>query len=203
MNNNKEFVYLQSIISSISAIPLALGDSSWEKEWMEKTGLTDRQDDILKRVSKRPISVTKDRRLISITESVKNNNPSHARIPLAPLSLSKGEAFPSIQPKTNWTLEKLWNRMDVNIRLLQTNDKTAFAENLLDILLRFASSIPASEAESDVSLYDKAKTMAAQAVCLEQWAAEGNANEDEFLLIGADFSGRCRGSSHSSRNWTF
>ena len=189
MFNNKELVYLQSIISSISAIPLTLGDSSWEKEWKEKIGLTDNQDDILKKVSKHPISVTKDRRLVSITELVKNDSPSRARIPLAPLSLSKDEAFPKEQPKENWTLEKLWSRMDTNIRLLQANDKTAFAENLLDILFRFASSIPASEEENDVSLFDKAKTTAAQAVCLEQWKAEGNAKEDEFLLIGADFSG--------------
>ena len=99
MVNNKELVYLQSIISSVSAIPLALGDSSWKKEWMEKTDLTDKQDDILKKVSKHPISVTKDRRLISITELVKNDAPSRARIPLAPLSLSKDEAFPKDQPK--------------------------------------------------------------------------------------------------------
>lgn len=78
----------------------------------------------------------------------------------------------------------------------------AYAETLLNLLFKYASSIPYDVSIStDISLYDHLKTTAALAVCLSEFEDAKACNKDNdakacnkdndapFLLIGADFSG--------------
>lgn len=71
--------------------------------------------------------------------------------------------------------------------------KRAFAETFLNLLYKYASSIPYDiTISTDISLYDHQKTTAALAVCLSDFQDAEDSDKDDnvpFLLIGADFSG--------------
>lgn len=105
----------------------------------------------------------------------------------APLSLTKS-SFPRKKTVEKPNIEELWKRIIQNIKQLQTGGDKILAENLLNILFRYASSIPGSKTNLDISLYDQTRIAASIAICLNE-SANYAEKDKPFLLIGADFSG--------------
>lgn len=111
--------------------------------------------------------------------------------PLLPVQLSKKffpkEAFENEVP--DYT--SLWGQFNSDLKLIQANTYHAFAETLLNLLFKYAVTIPSSTINlPDVSLYDHLKTTAALAVCLYDFEnSEHQPSDSPFLLIGADLSG--------------
>jgi CRISPR-associated protein Csm1 len=109
-------------------------------------------------------------------------------LPVATMSLSKA-VFPAEHTDTP-DYASLWKSFRADFKFIQSTDYTAFSETFLQLLLKYASCIPASTINfPDVSLYDHAKTTAALAVCLYDFQESREESRQPFLLIGADFSG--------------
>lgn len=90
--------------------------------------------------------------------------------------------------------KKLYEEFNEEYKCIKVDLTTrAYAETLLNLLFKYASSIPYDVSIStDISLYDHLKTTAALAVCLSEFEDAKDCNKDNdapFLLIGADFSG--------------
>ena len=90
--------------------------------------------------------------------------------------------------------KKLYEEFNEEYKCIKVDLTTrAYAETLLNLLFKYASSIPYDVSIStDISLYDHLKTTAALAVCLSEFEDAKACNKDNdapFLLIGADFSG--------------
>lgn len=136
----------------------------------------------------------KKKRMTSIIQYIncpKLDDKKIFHIPLLPVQLSK-EFFPkeSFEDKTpDYT--SLWKQFNSDLKLIQANTYHAFAETLLNLLFKYAVTIPSSTINlPDVSLYDHLKTTAALAVCLYDFETSDHQPSDApFLLIGADFSG--------------
>ncbi len=131
-----------------------------------------------------------DRRMVSILETIGcNKKDSWKSIPHSRLKLSK-EVFPTSKIDSEQSYVELWNDFIAEFKFIQANTYKAFAETFLSLLLKYTSYIPSNVTDfCDVSLYDHSKSTAALAVCLLEHKQKGNANENPFLLIGADFSG--------------
>lgn len=132
----------------------------------------------------------KKKRMVSILEGIKENstqNPHH--LPVVSMSLSK-EYFPKLTFEGDPDYKKLWESFINEFKFIQSNTYRAFSETLLNLLLKYTSTIPASTMDfPDVSLYDHLKTTAAIAVCLYDFSNSATESENPFLLIGADISG--------------
>lgn len=82
------------------------------------------------------------------------------------------------------------NQLQANIKNLQKDNPHVLADNLLQLLYRYASFIPANGQSPDVSLYDQTRVASAIGICLYDTLKEQPLNpEKPMLLIGADFSG--------------
>lgn len=82
------------------------------------------------------------------------------------------------------------NQFQANIKNLQKDNPHVLADNLLQLLYRYASFIPANGQSPDVSLYDQTRVASAIGICLYDTLKEQPLNpEKPMLLIGADFSG--------------
>ena len=121
------------------------------------------------------------------TINVKNDNGFHYSLLPAPLSINKS-SFPQKKTGEKLDLGDLWNRIVLNVQQLQKDNDRILADNLLNILFRYATSIPSNKKNLDVSLYDHTRVAASIASCLYEVAKE-EPKEKPFLLIGADFSG--------------
>lgn len=134
----------------------------------------------------------KKKRMVSVMETIKSSSEKSnwMHLPIGKLNLSK-----SCFPKESFIQEpdyaKLWDGFVSEFKFIQADTYRAFSETMLNLLLKYASCIPASTIDfPDVSLYDHLKTTAALAVCLYDYQQEENHDsESPFLLIGADFSG--------------
>jgi len=137
----------------------------------------------------------KTKRMVSILETVKFNNSTPTEIkyhlPVCSVNLSN-DYFPKPSFEQVPDYEKLWNDFITEIKFIQSDTYRAYAETFLNLLYKYAVTVPSSTINfPDVSLYDHLKTTAALAVCLydvQQNPDTENA-ENPFLLIGADVSG--------------
>ncbi|MBP7103354.1 MAG: type III-A CRISPR-associated protein Cas10/Csm1 [Bacteroidales bacterium] len=132
----------------------------------------------------------KKKRMVSILESIngtKSQNPHH--LPVKAMTLSK-DSFPKLTFDEYPDYKKLWELFVGEFKFIQSNTYRAFSETLLNLLSKYASTIPASTMDfPDVSLYDHLKTTAAIAVCLYDYNNSEKKSENPFLLIGSDISG--------------
>ena len=137
----------------------------------------------------------KNKRMVSILETVKFNNSSKTEIkyhlPVDRVKLSK-DFFPKDNFENAPDYKKLWNDFITEIKFIQSDTYRAYAETFLNLLYKYAVTVPSSTINfPDVSLYDHLKTTAALAVCLYDVKENPDAKntENQFILIGADVSG--------------
>lgn len=111
-------------------------------------------------------------------------------LPVCPVSLS-ADNFPQKTFNVNPDYAGLWEAFTREFKtILQTSNIKAFSETLLNLLLKYTSTVPSSTVNfPDVSLYDHLKTTASLAVCLSDWKQDGKPDDDPFMMIGGDFSG--------------
>ncbi len=136
----------------------------------------------------------KKKRMIPIAQYVNRAQGREDKcyhLPIRPVELSK-----AFFPKADFGDEvpdyaSLWERFKADFRLIQANTYHAFSETLLNLLFKYAVTIPSSTIHfPDVSLYDHLKTTAAIAICLYDFGqACPQSSAAPFLLIGADLSG--------------
>lgn len=129
-------------------------------------------------------------RLQSLLEQIKTNvkRPEYFQ-PMMPVTL-KGSFFPVKDKDGRGELAGLWKKIKENIESLKQDDTRVLAENILNVLFRFAVTIPSSAKCQDVSLYDQTRVAASFAVCLYELQESGETPKDgELRLIGGDFSG--------------
>lgn len=129
-------------------------------------------------------------RLQSLLEQIKTDGKSHEYYqPMIPVTLSDS-FFPVKVRNSNNELLKLWVKIKENVNNLKQEDIRVLAENILNILFRFAVTVPSSAKCQDVSLYDQARIAASFAVCLyELQESRETPSDGELRLIGGDFSG--------------
>ena len=161
-------------------------------------------------------------RMVSILENLgklenkeiqANKNPKYF-LPILPLSLDTNETtgitntklfFPQEKDKFKETqiqdYTKLWECFTKEVKQIAAfTDFKVFAETLLNLLHKYAITVPSSTDTSlqDISLYDHIKVATAISVCLYDYAQEAPNKEDNqenkkedkpFILIGADISG--------------
>lgn len=132
-------------------------------------------------------------RMVSIFEGLGKNVTNHSfkyHLPVDSLNFRK-DWFPQQEFATPPDYSDLWHRFESEFKFIQATDFRVFSETLLNLLYKYTSTVPASTVNfPDVSLFDHLKTTASIAVCLYDKSLESNAgNEDEFLMIGGDFSG--------------
>lgn len=140
----------------------------------------------------------KKKRMRPLFEALFQSRPEYAyHLPVEEIKLDK-----SFFPQTSFTKEpdykQLWQKFESEIKFIQSGNFRTFAENLLNLLEKYASTIPSSTMHlPDVSLFDHSKTTAAFAVSLFDYLEEKNGltkfeidpDEKPFLLVGADVSG--------------
>lgn len=136
----------------------------------------------------------KKKRMISILQTVQTSNKNVSpnewmHQPVRKMELSKNY-FPQSSFENIPDYTTLWKEFIQEFKFIQANTYRAFSETLLNLLYKYATTIPASTINfPDVSLYDHLKTTAALAVCLYDYQQEKGNEGNPFLLIGADFSG--------------
>ena len=155
-----------------------------------EVALKDEQDELEKNWD-----AFKRKRMISTLETIhlKNNEIEQKNtwnhLPVTDISLSKS-FFPKDKFDEQPDYETLWNKFQRDFKFIQANTYRTFSETLLNLLFKYACNVPASTINfPDVSLYDHSKMTAALAVCLYDYRQAWDKPENEFLLIGADFSG--------------
>ncbi len=140
----------------------------------------------------------KKKRMRPLFEALFQNQPDYKfQLPVDEIKLDK-LFFPQQSFQHDPDYKLLWEKFESEIKFIQSGNFRTFAENLLNLLEKYASTIPSSTMHlPDVSLYDHSKTTAAFAVCLFDYLEEKNgltrfdilSDESPFLLIGADVSG--------------
>lgn len=128
-----------------------------------------------------------------LLEKIKDEKrDSHAEYfqPMMPLTLER-TFFPSkASSPSHLDIASLWSLTKKNIESLNCEDIKMMSENILNVLFRFATTVPSSPNNIDVSLYDQTRVAAAIAVCLYDYGTIDNIdNAKSFRLIGGDFSG--------------
>ncbi|HNY71394.1 MAG TPA: type III-A CRISPR-associated protein Cas10/Csm1 [Syntrophorhabdus sp.] len=129
-------------------------------------------------------------RMTSIFEAFQIKDTIHKyHLPVEAVSLNK-RFFPSTHFEGDADYAALWEKFSDEFKFIQSTSAKAFSETFLYLLYKYTSTVPSSTINfPDVSLYDHLKTTAAIAVCLYDWSKGTKAGEDEFLMIGGDFSG--------------
>ena len=134
----------------------------------------------------------KKKQMTSILQTIKCDaalKEPWKHLPVVSMTLSK-DYFPKDSFPDAPDYLSLWKSFKNEFKFIQANTYRAFAETLLNLLQKYASCVPSSTIDfPDVSLYDHLKTTAAISVCLYDFYQAKEANENQFLLIGADFSG--------------
>lgn len=198
MGNEKNLLYLTVLVRALRRFSKAAGDTN---------ALSD-LDDLTRPAEERHLSLIEraealsmgdldypssgyhisEGGLQSILEEISNdNNTPEYQQPIVPVSFDEG--FFAVKSQVQGDIKALWEKAKENVGNLQRDDINVLAENILNILFRFAVAVPSSGKTRDVSLYDQAHTAAAIAVCLYDSKTSGEACAEDFRLIGGDFSG--------------
>ena len=134
----------------------------------------------------------KKKRMTSILQTIGRDSAlkeTWKHLPVVSMALSK-DYFPKDSFSDSPDYLSLWESFKGEFKFIQANTYRAFAETLLNLLQKYTSCVPSSTIDfPDVSLYDHLKTTAAISVCLYDFYQAKEANDKQFLLIGADFSG--------------
>lgn len=134
----------------------------------------------------------KKKRMTSILQTIERDSAlkeSWKHLPVVSMALSK-DYFPKDGFSESPDYLSLWKSFKNEFKFIQANTYRAFAETLLNLLQKYTCCVPSSTIDfPDVSLYDHLKTTAAISVCLYDFYQAKEANDNQFLLIGADFSG--------------
>lgn len=131
-----------------------------------------------------------ERPLLSLLNRIKGNGsaPEFYHQPIA-LAISNQSIFPSKDIKDASTASII-EKLITLINKMKTGDDAVLADNLLDMLYTYGTSISSSIEATDISWYDQAHMMTAIAVCLQAVKEQGAADDNyPFLLVGGDFSG--------------
>lgn len=200
MENNKDLIYLAMLVRGLRRISKASGQDEIpvlnelvkpvEQQFtllMEKAEMLSLGD------LKYPdggYHIPNGRGLQCIQNIIKTNKAQADYIqPMMPVSL-ESRFFPVKEDSFQNQIVSLWKDIKENIYNLQSQDIKVLSENILNVLFRFAVSIPSTETTPDVSLYDQTHVAAAIAICLYDLQSSGETSEKEvFRLIGGDFSG--------------
>jgi CRISPR-associated protein Csm1 len=140
----------------------------------------------------------KKKRMCSIFEGLHSPKPQYTfRLPLSEIALDES-FFPQKNLPGDPDYKTLWEKFETEVKFIQSDNFRSFSETMMALLQKYTSTIPSSTMHlPDVSLFDHSKTVAAFAVCLHDYLMEKNglsqfdiaADEEAFLLIGADVSG--------------
>ena len=133
----------------------------------------------------------KKKRMTSILQTVKANDNIDEwwHLPVESMELSK-KYFPKQKFEIAPDYASLWYDFVEEFKWIQANTYHAFSETFLNLIQKYTSNVPASTIDfPDVSLYDHLKTTAAISVCLYDYYKSKEKKDNQFLLIGADFSG--------------
>lgn len=123
-----------------------------------------------------------------LLESIGNSKEVKHKFPARPISISK-DFFPAFDQGAALDTSLLKQRVFANLSKLCFDDKRILAENILQILFRYACTIPSDKKNLDISLYDQVRIAASLAVCIFEHSHDSESAKKPFLLIGADFSG--------------
>ena len=128
------------------------------------------------------------KKLIPATCFILRNEGNSRQTPM-PLSINKGLIEYTDIPATVSDYQKLWKSLNSEFDKLKSDNYRVTSESLLSLLEKYTSTIPFTQStDTDISLYDYAKTSAALAVCLYDISKEEKQTDKPFILIGADIS---------------
>ena len=131
----------------------------------------------------------KKKRMTPILQTIAQDVKEWWHLPVCKMTLNKN-IFPRASFDDAPDYKKLWEEFVGEFKFIQANTYHAFSETLLNLLYKYTTNIPSSTINfPDISLYDHLKTTAALAVCIYDIKQSGETPKDQFLLIGADFSG--------------
>lgn len=117
------------------------------------------------------------------------NHPSNGRhLPPKELDI-KDNCIPTLATFDDNCIQTLAKSFFEEVRRITTDDISLYAETLLNIIQKYFTNIPASQANEDVSLYDQTRISAALSVCLFLHQNSKSPQDSPFLLIGGDLSG--------------
>ena len=196
--SGKDKLYLATISRALLRLARSSGDEDWMNDKLlnwgidltpEGISLIDEAESLATGLSieNLPLDVPREP-MDCLLENICKENETHAYkyIP-RPISLYKVDGmFPANSFDKATDVSQLWKSMKGDINQLCADNKRILAENLLNILYRYATTIPSHPDALDVSLYDQTRVATAIAVCL---AETDGIIEKPFMLIGADFSG--------------
>jgi CRISPR-associated protein Csm1 len=198
MQNQKNSIYLATIVRAFKRLEDYLGQEGDLQRLIDLVAPTEKAfghiideaealtvgGNIEKEAMNIPNTMMRD---LLESVSVSNANVFQYEIVPGPLSITKS-SFPRKKADDAPNMDYLWKRILQNLEVLQTGNDKILAENLLNILFRYALSIPSNKINLDVSLYDQTRVAASIATCLYEIDKEKQTGKP-FLLIGADFSG--------------
>ena len=198
MDKQKDSIYLATIARAINRFGIAASNQDLLCELQQLTvegekdfsRLIDEAELLASGVSSKEILERIPNVMMeSLLESIGNNKKgSHGVIPKF-IALDK-TVFPTKKHNNQTNLSHLANRLCDNIKHIQKANPRVMAENMLQLLFRYTSSVPANDKNLDISLFDQTRVAAAIAVCLyELRKKDEKSSSKPFLLIGADFSG--------------
>lgn len=201
MENTKDLLYLTMMVRPLRRFAKAAGKDNQLPELDKLVGQTESElQPIIEKAEALSMGdteypdggypVPKDSRLQSLLEQIKTNKAISGYVqPLMPVTL-KDSFFPGKDKVSDDGLSALWCKTKVNIDNLQYDDTKVLAENILNLLFRYAVTVPSSAKCLDISLYDQARIAASFAICLYELQQSGEKHaEGELRLIGGDFSG--------------
>lgn len=129
------------------------------------------------------------KKLIPATCFILRNKGNSRQTPSS-LSINKEQIEYNDIPATVSDYQKLWESLNSEFDKLKSDNYRVTSESLLSLLKKYTSTIPFTQStDTDISLYDYAKTSAALAVCLYDISKEEKQTDKPFVLIGADISG--------------
>lgn len=129
----------------------------------------------------------------SILEIIKRNVDHQPEYEMStmPIGLSSEDVLPVKKGDSKGSLRDVYGKLVENLRQMQDSTPGVLAENLLNLLFRFATNVPSSDKCLDVSLYDFVRVASSIAICLYENNKDKTKHQSEkdFLLVGGDFSG--------------
>lgn len=200
MENEKDLFYLTMLIRALRRIAKVVDEPEAFADWNKRIEpVESKYLSIIEKAEalsfgdlvypKDGYHIPKGQRILSILEGIKETKLTTEYHQPTVATVLSDSFFPTKDTSSKGDISSLWQDIKGNISHLRQEDIKVMAENILNLLFRFAVTIPCSEKNKDISLYDQCRTAAAIAICLYDKSKENNNKENEFRLIGGDFSG--------------
>lgn len=197
MDKQKDCIYLATIARAVKRFGIEVNKSQnplmplLEKTEEGFSSLIDEAEILASGLSSHEfIEHVPNRMMDCLLEEI-GNNTKETRFGIAAHVIALNQStFPSIKQNCQVDFSHLRDRLQSNINHIQKDNPRVCAENILQLLFRYASSVPANDKIVDISLYDQTRIAAALATCLFEQKSGDSINADKpFIIIGADFSG--------------